>query len=508
MKFNIRAKLVVLTFCVILLVGGGIFFYSLYQGRQRILTTFEKDAREIAAVISGTIANELYFLDLRSLRLRLQSARANPGISYVYVTDFKGVVLADGTQENLLRGQKLTDSFSREVALSRDWISQVEGKLLRVGGSVFMPDGSRIGHLHVGFSLRQVDQAIEETTRTSFYITLICLGIGALLADVLSTTFSRPILSIVQATREIGLGRLDTRLLLNRDDELGTLAQSINQMAGALQGWEAEIKRAQEKLRARNQELEILHDIGQRVLSSPDLQPVLEKILDQTLSVISLDVGTIRLFDRSGRVLLGAYQGYRDPENIYKHRARMHGGGPEVGALVPQVIASNKSLVVEDVPASEGLRTFKEEGVQSALIVPTAAQEKVLGYIEVGSRTPRRFEPSEVRLLEAIGNQIGLAVQKAWLFEESERNLARIRALHDIETAITSTLDLPAVLNALLEKIDLSLPYPAATVRLFNKDNRLLEPVACRNLDEKEWKVEKWRGGAVSPMWCLKLRSP
>jgi signal transduction histidine kinase len=32
-------------------------------------------------------------------------------------------------------------------------------------------------------------------------------------------------------------------------------------------------------------------------------------------------------------------------------------------------------------------------------------------------------------------------------------------------------------------------------VRLFNPENGLLEPVACRNLDEKEWKTEAWRGG-------------
>ncbi|TAJ87200.1 GAF domain-containing sensor histidine kinase, partial [bacterium] len=221
----------------------------------------------------------------------------------------------------------------------------------------------------------------------------------------------------------------------------------------------------------------------------------LERVLDQTLSVISLDVGNVRLFDRSGNILLGAYRGYRDPENMHRHHVRVHGSGSEVGVLIPQVLASKKSLVVEDVPASEGLRTLKREEVQSAIIVPISTPEEGLGVIEVGSRAPRKFQPDEVRLLEAIGNQMGIAVQRAWLFEESQRNLKQIQALHDIETAITSTLDLPTVLNALLEKIDVSLPYPAATIRLFNRQNGLLEPIACRNLDEEEWKTEKWKGG-------------
>lgn len=75
-----------------------------------------------------------------------------------------------------------------------------------------------------------------------------------------------------------------------------------------------------------------------------------------------------------------------------------------------------------------------------------------------------------------------------------KRDLERIKALHEINLAITSTLDLHAVLDLLLEKIDLVLPYSATTVRLFNRDTQELEPVACRNINEKEWKTIKRKG--------------
>jgi len=42
MKFSIRVKLLGFTFCLVLLVGGAIALYSIYQGRERILTTFNK----------------------------------------------------------------------------------------------------------------------------------------------------------------------------------------------------------------------------------------------------------------------------------------------------------------------------------------------------------------------------------------------------------------------------------------------------------------------------------
>jgi signal transduction histidine kinase len=65
----------------------------------------------------------------------------------------------------------------------------------------------------------------------------------------------------------------------------------------------------------------------------------------------------------------------------------------------------------------------------------------------------------------------------------------RIQALREIEMAITSSLDLRAVLNVLLEKIDVFLPYAVVTATLVNRKSGELEPVACRNLDEDEWKA-------------------
>lgn len=58
--------------------------------------------------------------------------------------------------------------------------------------------------------------------------------------------------------------------------------------------------------------------------------------------------------------------------------------------------------------------------------------------------------------------------------------------------AISSTLDLRAVLNVLLEKIELFLPIAAATtVRLLNGATGELESLACRGLDEREWRLQQ-----------------
>jgi PAS domain S-box-containing protein len=74
--------------------------------------------------------------------------------------------------------------------------------------------------------------------------------------------------------------------------------------------------------------------------------------------------------------------------------------------------------------------------------------------------------------------------------KEIRQNLERIRALREIDIAITSTLDLRDVLVVLLEKIDLFFDHTAAsTVRLLDARSGLLEPAASRNLDLTELKA-------------------
>jgi len=66
----------------------------------------------------------------------------------------------------------------------------------------------------------------------------------------------------------------------------------------------------------------------------------------------------------------------------------------------------------------------------------------------------------------------------------------RIQALREIDQAIASTLNLDAIFNVLLERVDTFLLYPAAImVRFFNQQTRELEFFTCRNLDKDEWKA-------------------
>ncbi len=104
-------------------------------------------------------------------------------------------------------------------------------------------------------------------------------------------------------------------------------------------------------------------------------------------------------------------------------------------------------------------------------------------------------------LLMALVGMIGLGgltlvMKKMWRdkveLEErvAERTAAqlRLKALHDINLSVSSTLDLNAVLQLLMEKVASFFPGTATQIWLVNPESGEVERAACRDLDEAEWK--------------------
>ncbi|HEX9787672.1 MAG TPA: histidine kinase dimerization/phospho-acceptor domain-containing protein, partial [Candidatus Binatia bacterium] len=71
-----------------------------------------------------------------------------------------------------------------------------------------------------------------------------------------------------------------------------------------------------------------------------------------------------------------------------------------------------------------------------------------------------------------------------------ERHTAQRAALYELNLAATSTLELRAVLNVLLERLAVFVPHTATTVLLLGKADPPLRKVACRGIDEKAWYSE------------------
>jgi PAS domain S-box-containing protein len=188
-----------------------------------------------------------------------------------------------------------------------------------------------------------------------------------------------------------------------------------------------ERKQAEDALRAQNTELQILHETSQTILASPNIQHMAASILDKALAVSLCDLGVIRLLDRTSMTLDPvASHGYLNPKNLQRHHRHLDDG--TTGRLL-RIFARKETVVSERVQDGPGLRIFKSEGVQSLILIPVLAEHDLLGALQLGSRTPRKFDPHLINLLETLGSNFGIAVQKNRLLEETLASQAQLRAL-------------------------------------------------------------------------------
>ena len=246
-----------------------------------------------------------------------------------------------------------------------------------------------------------------------------------------------------------------------------------------------ERKRAEADLLSRHQAATTLHELSQLILSATDLEPVLEKILARTLTTLSIDLGNIRLFESVGRMRVAIYQGYSNPETIRLNASRTN---PRSEALVMRIIDSGKSLVLDNVAAGDGLQAFEQEQLRSALVVPIIMDRETLGVIEVGSRNPHTFRPSDIQLLEAIGNQVGLAVQKARLMYQAEQRAHEQGALNIIAKALGQSLHTDELLKIALQKIFEVTGRERLSVKLKDADSGRLRLAAQHGFGTDELK--------------------
>lgn len=92
--------------------------------------------------------------------------------------------------------------------------------------------------------------------------------------------------------------------------------------------------------------------------------------------------------------------------------------------------------------------------------------------------------------------------------QEIQHHVERQAALYEINLATTSTLELQAVLNVLLERLKQLIPHAAITIMLLSSDDQRLIKVASRNIDDETWKRDREDGERANAHPVLERKSP
>ena len=192
-----------------------------------------------------------------------------------------------------------------------------------------------------------------------------------------------------------------------------------------------------------------------------EIQKMLAQALDRVLNVVRIPAGALcmRQTDSNGpasMVVTGLENTFCITAQENQLDEYMVGLVARLGGLVVLRELSRDS----DYEALEKESSFRQvralllsQGLRTVVGISLQAKERVFGVLLLGTPDHRDFTPAELRLLLALGHQIGMAVENSYLIQQTSRRSEELNILNEIGRALSSTLDLDQLFDRINTEI-------------------------------------------------------
>jgi len=245
--------------------------------------------------------------------------------------------------------------------------------------------------------------------------------------------------------------RQDELDLMSRLAQLASITLENAQLHTSLQAELIERVRAEEALQSayqmmeqrvqeRTHELATLNAIAAVVSRSLDLQEILNDALDKTMQAVGMERGAAyRLEEPDQMMTLIAHRGLS--AEFVELTSRM----PLQFALAGKELWQHEPVIwtLANYPENELKVAIQHEGLQLVVGIPLTAKGQLVGGLVLGTCNARAFTPEESSLLLAVGQQIGVAMENARLYEQAEQAAAlaeRNRLARELHDSVTQSL--------------------------------------------------------------------
>jgi diguanylate cyclase (GGDEF)-like protein len=189
----------------------------------------------------------------------------------------------------------------------------------------------------------------------------------------------------------------------------------------------------------------VLYDAGQAVLSTFDLDEVLQRILGIAHDYFHLRNVAIVLLDKQSQDLYVRSQiGWDEGQD----KIRMSPGQGITGA------AALKKQPVYAPDVSQDSRYFcSAKSTRSELAIPLMVRDEVVGVLDCQSDRVNYFDPETIDLLTLFSTQASIALQNARLYSLEQQRARQLQAINAIAQQTTAVLDLEELLGRVCELI-------------------------------------------------------
>jgi len=236
----------------------------------------------------------------------------------------------------------------------------------------------------------------------------------------------------------------------------------------------------------RKWEAEVLAGVGRLVTESLDADEVAGRIADSLRALLGgLSSVLVRVEPISG-ALIGRHMSADGSGVDIVFPAGIGAMGRAVRTRRP--VATTNLLTDPRIALTPELReALQSRPHRSVLALPMIVDDRVVGAIAVGDHEGRSYDSDEVRLAQAFVDQAAMALEKARLFEDSERRRREAEIFAELASQITASLDLDMILKWVRE----------AARELCRAD---LGVIATRDTMTQTMLVRHWPGAPEPPV--------
>jgi signal transduction histidine kinase len=212
-----------------------------------------------------------------------------------------------------------------------------------------------------------------------------------------------------------------------------------------------------ERERALARRLKVLNDLFQKLNTTLDLDLTLHMVAEAPKALLGADLTSIALLDEDGEHLSVAAAAGVDVKLLAGQRWSAD------NALVSAALSGGRPYVVDDpaqhlnaLPAA--LVGQSASGPIAALVsVPLLLSDEPLGGLVVAYSKPHTFTEEDLAFLHALGQEAALAIRNARLYEREREQVARLRALDELQDGFVSAVshELRTPLTCIKTSVDL-----------------------------------------------------
>ncbi|MBI5755727.1 MAG: GAF domain-containing protein [Nitrospirae bacterium] len=250
--------------------------------------------------------------------------------------------------------------------------------------------------------------------------------------------------------RCIGVLTVQTYDPKNYKEEEITLLSTIAREVGGI------IRNAQlyQGMNQRLLELTTLHEIGQAITSTLELETLLKVIIKNSVRVIRAKGGVLRLLDPETNKLV--VKAYCMPEEDAKKLIEQVDIGEGAAGVI---VATENPLLVPDIELAQEFKGVSKIAMKNMLGVPLKAKDKIIGTITLYDKVAETGEESttftyeDLQLLTTLASQASIAIENAKLYQQTLKNAREMETLFSLSKGLTSVLDLHFVLDSVLRMI-------------------------------------------------------